>query len=226
MGVPIIELQPLRYKVRVSVKDYKPPLESPVTVLVMLLKALGFEWYGAEKTMADGKVGQSSFLDTTKLWADGSSERKVVWNFIGERQAVIAGEPCGLTQIANFFKLANCKPDKALDPEAVEVLKAVRDADPSVWTGRMPFNDRGRRISEAAARVSDPEAKEILGAVLVLYRGFSWKLSTPIEAGPHDDYGWPLERHYRYEKGNRKGDVRMSISRDERMAELEEFKLI
>lgn len=224
MAVPIQSLQPLRYKTRVSITDYRAPLSSPVTLLVMLLKSVGFDWYGAEKKMPNGDAGTVSFLDTTVAYADGTQARKITWNFLGDDKREIGGAMVSLDQIAHYLRMAQRPPASVIDPAAAEVLKAIREQD--IWRGELPFNERGRRLAECALNAPNPEAREILSAMVVLYRGFCWKLSARPDGGPHPDYGYPLERHIRYQKGKRKGDVRMSISKDERMAELETFKLI
>lgn len=64
-----------------------PPLESPITVLVMLLKAAGFAWYGVEKALPNGQTGTSCYLNTVTLHGDGTQSRRVVWSFIGGDEA-------------------------------------------------------------------------------------------------------------------------------------------
>lgn len=208
--------------VRAPIVDYRPPLTSPITVLVMLCKAAGFRWYGPEKKLPNGHKGTSCFLNTVTLYSDGTQERKVVWSFVGGEPAEIAGDPVSIWQICGGLGYAPGgrmpKGEKPIGRGAAAILAAVRSAVP--WEPEMPFNERGKRLLRAAAEASHPGARVLIADAVELYRGYVWKLSTPIEHPPHPEYGYPLDSHFRYRKGRRTGDLRQSICRDERMEEL------
>lgn len=208
--------------VRAPIVDYRPPTTSPITVLVMIIKACGFRWYGPEKRLPNGGKGTSCYLNTVTLRPDGTSVQKVVWSFIGDDPVDIGGDPVSIWQLcaALGFAPGGRAPEgeKALGPGAAAVLRAVREA--CDWSPEMPFNARGKSLLTAAASASHPAARWILAETVELYRGYIWKLTTPIDHPPHPDYGYPLDCHYRFRKGKRTGDVRQSLCRDERMEEL------
>lgn len=208
-------LKALQGKVRATVLDTRPPLTSPVTVFVMLLRAAGFEWFGAEKQLPDGSTGTSCFLNTVSLWSDGTQSRRVVWSFVGEQPVVMAGDLVTIAQMAGALGFGEPRP---VARGAAAMLASVRAAAP--WQPELPFNERGKLLVRAAAEASHPGARLLLADAVELYRGYVWKLSTPIEHPPHPLYGYPLDSHYRFRKGRRTGDVRQSICRDERMEEL------
>lgn len=89
----------------------------------------------------------------------------------------------------------------------------------------MMFNERGKRLLHAAAMCGHPEGRRLIAEVVELYRGYVWKLSSPAGHPPHPMYGAPLERHLRYRKGKRVGDIRAAMCKDERMEELRLFGL-
>lgn len=212
-------LSSIKGKKRVALVDYRPPLSSPITVLVMLLKAAGFEWWGADKKLPDGSSGTSCFIDTLNHHPDGTGYRHVVWTFSGDHTIELGGDEIGIYAIAHFFGYSPfANPGKPIPRGALSVLSSVRDVAP--LTGEMPFNARGKALLEAVPRASHKAAQLWLADAVDLYRGFCWKLSTPIDHPPHPDYGYPLDRHFRYRKGKRKGDVRQSLVFDERMDEL------
>ena len=195
----------------------------------MAMKAAGFEWYGADKALPDGSRATTAFLDTLTTRADGTSTRRVTWTLRGDTLIELGGDPVGLYVFA--AALGYVAPTRAgrdvpaPRPGAAAVLAQLRAALP--LEGEMPFNERGRRLVSAGGAVSHPEARAIVASVIELYRGYCWKLSTPAtdpvngaRTPPHPLYGYPLDRHYRYHRGQRRGDVRQSICRDERMAEL------
>lgn len=218
-------LRGLRGISRTNLLDHRAPLLSPVTPLAMLLRAIGFRWYGAEKTLSDGSKGITCFLDTTTLHADQSQTRRVAWSFrAGERMA-LGGDPVSIVQVAAYFDASLKHPETPIAPGAAAVLRAIRGDDPDLWSAEMPFNERGKRLLHGAAMCGHPEGRRLLAEVVELYRGFVWKLSTPAGHPPHPLYGAPLERHLRYRKGRRTGDVRASICKDERMEELRLFGL-
>jgi hypothetical protein len=92
-------------------------------------------------------------------------------------------------------------------------------------SSEMPFNDRGRLLLQAGIEAAHPEAKRWIADIIELFRGYCWKLSTPIDHDPHPEYGYPLDRHLRYVRGKRRGDVRQSIPYDHRMEELRQLGL-
>jgi hypothetical protein len=210
---------------RTNLLDHRAPLLSPVTPLAMLLRAIGFRWYGAEKTLADGSKGITCFLDTTTLHSDQTQSRRVAWSFRAGDRMPLGGDPVSIVQVAHFFDASLKTPEKPILPGAAAVLRAIRGDDPDLWSRDMPFNERGRRLLHSAAMCGQPEAKRLLLEVVELYRGYVWKLSTPAGHPPHPLYGSPLERHLRYRKGKRVGDVRASTCKDERMEELRMFGL-
>lgn len=216
-------LNSIRGKRRVAVVDYRPPLVSPVTVLVMFLKAAGFEWYGARKRQPDGSEATTCFIDTLTKYADGSEERKVVWSFEAEKAVDVGGCEVGIHALAHALGYSRFSGNRPLEGGAREVIQVILQ---SVDLRReMPFNDRGRALLHAAGTVSHREARLWLADVVELYRGFCWKLSTPADHPPHPDYGYPLDRHLRYKRGKRRGDVRQSIPYDQRMEELRQLGL-
>ena len=117
-------LDAIRGKKRLPILDHRPPLQSPVTLLVMLLKAIGFRWYGAEKTLENGSTGTSCFLDTTKAFPDGTMARRIVWNFIGDDRVGVGGDPVSLVQVAHFFNYSEFVPEKNMPPGAKRVFRA------------------------------------------------------------------------------------------------------
>lgn len=218
-------LAALRGVSRTNLVDHRAPLTSPVTVLAMLLRAIGFRWYGAEKTLKDGSKGITCFIDSTTLRPDGTSTRRVAWSFRAGERHQLGGDPVSIVQVCHAFDASLQLPEKPIPPGAGRVLQVIRAQDPGVWRDEMLFNDRGKRLLHAAAMCGHPEAKRLLLEVVELYRGYVWKLSTPAGHPPHPLYGTPLERHLRYRKGRRTGDVRASICKDERMEELRLFGL-
>lgn len=218
-------LHGLRGISRTNLLDHRAPLLSPVTPLAMLLRAIGFRWYGAEKRLQDGSRGITCFLDTTTLYADGTSTRRVAWSFRAGERYPLGGDPVSIVQVAAFFDASLKTPEKPILPGAAAVLRAIRGQDPELWSTEMLFNERGKRLLHAAAMCGHPEGRQLIGEVVELYRGYVWKLSTPAAHPPHALYGSPLERHLRYRKGKRVGDVRASICKDERMEELRLFGL-
>lgn len=218
-------LAAIRGKTRATVVDHRAPLLSPVTVLVLLLREIGFRWYGGQHRLPDGSTGTTCFLDTSARYDDGSEIRRVAWSFCAGESMELGGDPVTIAQVCHAFDASHILPGRPILPGAARVLKAIRAADPDAWRGEMLFNERGKRLLHAAAMCGNREAQLLLAEVVELYRGFAWKLSTPVEAGPHPLYGYPLERHLRYHKGKRTGDVRSSICRDERMEELRMFGL-
>lgn len=212
------DLNAIKGKKRVAVVDHRAPLSSPVTVLVMLLKAAGFPWYGATKRMPDGSENTSCFIDTVTKYADGREVRRVVWTFQGDDPVDVASETVSLHAMAHFFGFSAMAGPGSLSRGVSDVLGAVREVAP--LSGVMPFNVRGRLLLEAAAKARHKEAQLWLADAVDLYRGFCWKLSTPIDHPPHPVYGFPLDRHLRYHKGKKRGDVRASLVFDERMEEL------
>lgn len=218
-------LRAVRGKTRAALTDHRAPLLSPVTVLVAFLHAVGFRWYGAEKQMRDGSTGTTCFLDTTIKFDDGQELRRVAWSFIAGDRLPIASDPVSIVQVCHFFDASQKAPEKPIPRGAEEVLRAIRVAKPELWTGERLFNDRGRLLLEAATACSNQEGRRLLGDTIEIYRGFAWKLATPVGHPPHPIYGYPLERHLRYRKGRRTGDIRASICRDERMEELRMFGL-
>lgn len=215
-------LKAIQGLVRAPVVDYRPPLESPITVLVMLVRAAGFPWYGVEKRLPDGSLGTSCYLNTVTLRPDGGQERRVVWSFTGNSPVDLAGDPVTIWQMcaALGFAPGGRAPagEKPLGRGAASLLAAVRAMAP--LSGEMPFNERGKALLRAAAEASHPGARRLLADAVELYRGYVWKLSMPIDHPPHPEYGYPLDSHFRYRKAKRVGDVRQSICRDERMEEL------
>lgn len=218
-------LAAVKGKARVPLVDTRPPLSSPMTLVVLLLKATGFRWYGPEKELSDGRKGTSCFLDTCVKHADGTERRKVVWAFIGNERKELGGDPVSLIQIAHFFGYCEKTPERPLPRGAREVLSSILRADEKIWRDEMPFNTRGKRLLAACAAAGHKEAQLILCDVLDLYRGYCWKLSTPVGTPAHPVYGDPLERHLRYRHGKRTGDVRQSIEYDHRMDELQQLGL-
>jgi hypothetical protein len=218
-------LASLRGVSRTNLVDHRAPLLSPVTPLAMLLRAIGFRWYGAEKTLSDGSKGITCFLDTTVLHADGSGTRRVAWSFRAGDRMPLGGDPVSIVQVAAFFDASLKTPERPILPGAAAVLRAIRGEDPDLWSTEMPFNERGKRLLHASAMCGHPEGKRLLAEVVELYRGYVWKLSTPAGHPPHELYGAPLERHLRYRKGKRVGDIRAAKCRDERMEELRLFGL-
>jgi len=218
-------LASLRGISRTNLVDHRAPLLSPVTPLAMLLRAIGFRWYGAEKRLPDGSKGITCFLDSTTLRADGSSERRVAWSFRAGERYQLGGDPVSIVQVAAAFDASLKTPATPLAPGAAAVLRSIRAEDPDLWSTEMPFNERGRRLLHAAAMCGNPEGRRLLAEVVELYRGYIWKLSTPASHPPHPLYGAPLDRHLRYRKGRRTGDIRASICKDERMEELRLFGL-
>lgn len=220
-------LDAIRGKARVCILDFRSPLTSPITLLVMTLKACGFEWYGAQKRQADGSTATTAFLDTTACAADGTKVRRVVWNLQGDTLVELGGDPIGLHVLAAALGyVAPHRPSRPIPaprPGAAAVIAQLRAALP--LTEEIPFNERGRRMLAAAHACSHPEARALVGTIIDLYRGYCWKLSTPPGTPPHPDYGYPLDRHYRYHRGKRRGDVRQSICHDERMEELRSLGL-
>lgn len=221
---PQRDLRAIQGVVRAPIVDDRPPLESPITVLVMLLKAAGFAWYGVRKALPDGQTATSCYINTVTLYSDGTQSRRVVWSFIGgdEARVELGGDAVSIWQACAGLGYAPSgrwpRGEKPLGRGAAAVLAAVRAAAP--WESAMPFNERGRRLLRAAAEASHPEARRLLADAVELYRGYVWKLTMPIEHPPHPDYGYPLDAHFRYRKGKRTGDVRQSLCRDERMEEL------
>jgi|GEM_PF-3497756 len=218
-------LAAVKGKSRIPFVDHRPPLSSPVTLVVMLCQALGFRWYGPEKTLPNGTTGPSCFLDTLVKYSDGTEMRRVVWAFVAGDRVDVASEPVSIVQVSRFFRCGTITPDKPLPRCAEAVFRAMTRDHPELWTEEMPFNHRGKLLLEVTATAPNREAQIILSTVLELYRGFVWKLSTPVDHPPHPEYGYPLERHLRYKKGRRVGDVRKSIHLDQRMEELRQFGL-
>ena len=218
-------LHGLRGISRTNLVDHRPPLTSPVTALVMLLRAIGFRWYGAEKSLKDGSKGITCFLDSTILRLDGTSQRRVAWSLRAGDRVPLGGDPVSIVQVCHAFDASLQMPEKPILPGAAAVLRAIRSIDPELWSTEMLFNERGKRLLHAAAMCGNPEGKRLLAEVVELYRGYVWKLSTPPNHPPHPIYGAPLERHLRYRKGRRTGDIRASICKDERMEELRLFGL-
>lgn len=219
-------LESIRYLLRHSILDQdRDPLDSPVTLLVMLLHAVGFRWYGTEKEMPDGSKAVTPFLDTTMLFKDGKTRRKIVWNLIADDVREIGGDPVSIIQVCFAMGFSHQAPSSRLGRGAASVLSDIRAAGGPIWTDTMPYNDRGQGIHRAAQQVSLGESREILHAVLDLYRGFCWKLGAPADHPPHEEYGYPLDRHFRYVHGYRKGDLRQSLSHEQRMDELAALKL-
>lgn len=218
-------LHGLRGISRTNLLDHRAPLLSPVTPLAMLLRAIGFRWYGAEKVLADGSKGITCFLDTTTLYADGHSSRRVAWSYRAGDRCQVGGDPVSIVQVAAFFDASLKRPEKPILPGVAAVLRAIRGEDPDLWSAEMLFNERGKRLLHSAAMCGNPEGRRLLAEVVDLYRGYVWKLSTPAGHPSHPLYGSPLERHLRYRKGKRVGDVRASLCKDERMEELRMFGL-
>lgn len=218
-------LHGLRGVSRTNLLDHRAPLVSAVTPLAMLLRAIGFRWYGAQKRLADGSTGITCFLDTTTLYADGQSSRRVAWSFRAGDRYQVGTDPVSIVQVAAFFDASLKRPEKPILPGAAAVLRAIRAEDPEIWSAEMMFNARGKRLLHAAAMCGHPEGRRLISEVVELYRGYVWKLSTPAGHPPHDLYGSPLERHLRYRKGKRVGDVRAAMCKDERMEELRLFGL-
>lgn len=214
---------------RVPITDDRPPLTSPITLLVCLLHGAGFRWYGVQKRLPDGTIGTTCFLDTSWLWSDGTTERRIVWSLIGDEPIDLGGDRTGIAQLTvalGFDSFA--QPRDPLGRGAREVVDAIRrvESETGFFTDDpIPFNERGKRLVAAAAQCGQIEARRLLAHTVEVYRGFCWKLATPVGHPPHPEYGWPLDRHYRYRKGKRKGDVRASISREERMDELATLRL-
>jgi hypothetical protein len=215
-------LKAIQGLVRAPIVDHRDPLTSPITALVMLIKAAGFRWYGPEKRLPNGGRGTSCFLNTVTLLADGSRERKVVWSFIGGEPMEVAGDPVSIWQFCAALGFAPGgrmpKGEKPIGRAAAALLASVRAEVP--WARELPFNLRGKALLTAAAQASHPGARVLIADAVDLYRGFCWKLTTPIDHPPHPDYGYALDAHYRFRKGKRTGDVRQSICKDERMEEL------
>ncbi len=217
-------LDAIKGKSRVAIVDHRAPLLSPVTVLVMTLKAAGFEWYGANKPLPNGGRATTAFLDTISAHADGTMTRKVTWTLVGDKTVEIGGDPAGLHVICAALGYAppgRTVPDPR--PGAAAVLREMRRVLP--LASEMPFNDRGRLLLQAGIEAAHPEAKRWIADIIELYRGYCWKLSTPIDHYPHPEYGYPLDRHLRYVRGKRRGDVRQSIPYDHRMEELRQLGL-
>lgn len=210
---------------RTNLLDHRAPLISPVTPLAMLLRAIGFAWYGAEKILSDGSRGITCFLDTTTLRPDGTGIRRVAWSFRAGDRLPLGGDPVSIVQVAAFFDASLKAPGKPILPGAARVLHAIRGDDPDLWSAEMPFNERGKRLLRSAGMCGHPEGRRLLAEVVELYRGYVWKLSTPAGVPPHPVYGSPLERHLRYRKGKRVGDIRAAMGKDERMEELRVFGL-
>mgnify|MGYP001803813613 CR=1 FL=1 len=222
---PGAPLAAVKGKSRVPFVDHRPPLSSPITLVVMLCQAVGFKWYGPEKTLDDGSTGTSCFLDTLVKYGDGTEIRRVVWAFTAGDRVEVGGDKVSIVQIGHFFRSSNATPEEPLGRGARAVFAAMTRDHPELWTQEMPFNQRGKLLLEVAATAPHREAQLILATVIELYRGFVWKLSTPVDHPPHPQYGYPLERHLRYKKGRRVGDVRKSICLDHRMEELRQFGL-
>jgi hypothetical protein len=216
---PGAPLDAIKGKARVAIVDHLPPLSSPITLLVMVLKAAGFEWYGARKSDADGREMTTAYLDTVSKATDGTERRRVTWTLIGDQTVDIAGDPCGLHQIC--AALGYPPPGRQVPPPrpgAAALLAELRRVLP--LTGEMPFNARGKALLAASLETSNPEARRWIADLVEIYRGYCWKLSTPADHPPHPEYGYPLDRHLRYVRGKRKGDVRQSLCYDARMEEL------
>lgn len=222
---PTGPLAGLRGTARTNLIDHRAPLLSPVTVMAMLLHAIGFRWYGAVKRLPDGSTGTTCYIDTTTHYSNGGLERRVAWSFRGGDRVPLGGDPVSIVQVCHFFDASQVPPQTPIPRGAEAVLRAIRTASPEVWTGERLFNERGKLLLAAAAQCSNHEGRLLLAETLDLYRGYVWKLSTPIGHGPHPLYGYPLDRHLRYRKGKRTGDIRASICRDERMEELRMFGL-
>lgn len=217
------ELSAVKGKRRVALRDHRAPLSSPVTLIAMLLKAAGFEWYGATKRMEDGSEGTSCFLDTTTAYSDGTKVRNVVWTFTGEKTIELGRDPVGIYAMANALGYSEFPGTRPLGRGAATLLKSIRSAAP--LEGEMLFNERGKLLFEACHNATGAEARKLLTEALELYRGFCWKLSTPVGTPPHPVYGYPLDRHLRYHRGKRRGDVRQSLEFDHRMDELKTLGL-
>lgn len=217
------DLSAIKGKRRVAVRDHRAPLMSPVTLVVMLLKAAGFEWYGADKRLADGSTGTSCFLDTTTAYADGTKARSVTWTFTGDTVVEIGGDRVGIHAMAHALGYSAFSGTRPLGRGAATVLSSVHTVAP--LAGEMLFNERGKRLHAACHAAGNREARELLTEALELYRGFCWKLSTPVDHPPHAVYGYPLDRHLRYHRGKRRGDVRQSLEFDHRMDELKTLGL-
>lgn len=217
-------LESIKGKARVAIVDHRAPLTSPITLLVMIVKSAGFEWYGGEKIAANGQRQTTSFLDTTTAHADGRQTRRVTWTLCGDAKVDIGGESCGLHALCAALGYAPpVRPGRAAPQPprgSAEVIAAMRLALGRALTDEMPFNERGRLLLDAAATTGNYEVRGWILDLIELYRGFCWKLATPAGHPPHPEYGYPLERHLRYTSGKRRGDVRASLCVDERMEEL------
>lgn len=215
-------LDAIKGRARVAIVDHRPPLESPITLLVMAAKSAGFAWYGGEKVAANGQRLTTAFIDTLCHHGDGTRTRRVVWTLCGDEPVDIAGVPVGLHALCSALGYAppsrGRHPDPMPGPGAAAVVAELRRVLP--LTGEMPFNERGRLLLAAAHQTSDREARRWIADIIDLYRGYCWKLATPAGHPPHPDYGYPLERHLRYVNGKRRGDIRARLCLDERMAEL------
>ena len=223
MDLLATDLSAVKGKRRIAVRDHRAPLSSPVTLVVMLLKAAGFDWYGATKRLEDGSEGTSCFLDTTTAYADGTRTRSVTWTFTGEKTVEIGGDPVGIHAMAHALGYSEFSGTRPLGRGAATVLASIRAAAP--LEGDMLFNERGRLLLAACHQCGNREGAALLAEALELYRGFCWKLSTPVGHPPHPDYGYPLDRHLRYHRGKRRGDVRQSLEFDHRMDELKTLGL-
>lgn len=91
----------------------------------MLLRAIGFRWYGAEKKLADGSRGITCFLDTTTLYANGQSSRRVAWSFRAGERYQLGTDPVSIVQVAAFFDASLKTPEKPILPGAAAVLRAT-----------------------------------------------------------------------------------------------------
>ncbi len=222
-------LSAIKGKSRVAILDHRPPLTSPITLLVMAVKSAGFAWYGAEKMGPNGQRQTTAFLDTTQAFADGTQVRRVVWTLCGDDKMDIGGVPVGIHALCSALGYApparQGKPDPTPARGAAEVIAELRRALGRALTDEMPFNDRGRMLLNAAIETPNHEVRGWILDIVELYRGYCWKLATPVGTPPHPEYGVPLDRHLRYVHGKRRGDVRASLGVEERMEELRSLRL-